>query len=60
MLYISIYYNEYIIEKFGEEKLDIIKVLSSSFYISLIPFHAKEYQVKFINIAKKIFNSSKI
>lgn len=53
------YYNEYIIEKFGEKKLDIIKVLSSSFYISLIPFHAQEYQVKFINIAKKIFNSSK-
>jgi capsule biosynthesis phosphatase len=51
------YFENFFVKNFGIDKLKYIKIITTSFYITLIPFHNKKYKEKMISNAKKIFKT---
>lgn len=50
----KLFFENYIINKFGKEKLKDIKMITKSLILSLIPIHNNENCINFYNLIKKI------
>lgn len=51
------YYEEIIINNFGKKKLEYIKIITASLYVSLIPLHNNKYHDQMMKLAKKVVSS---
>jgi capsule biosynthesis phosphatase len=49
-----LFFENYIINKFGNKAMENIKYITSSFLLSLIPIHNGEKHEKYINLTKKV------
>lgn len=51
-----VYFESFFSNRFGKEKLDILKILTASLYITLIPLQPPRLKYKFFKIAKNLQN----
>ena len=53
-----IYFENFFSNRFGKEKLNKLKILTSSLYITLIPLQPTRLKYKFFKIAKNLLNGN--
>ena len=52
---LKIYFENYISNKYGTERLNLIKILTLSLFFSLIPLHLKKNQSNFWKLVKSLY-----
>ena len=50
------FFEIYFINKFGKRMFKYLKIITSSFYISLIPLQDPRHKYKFLNVSKKLIS----